>query len=86
MLFIQDGKVIEVPGPKLEGLDHFDNTITPEYCAAYPPLFEDRDRHNEVGGTPALNEALRLPMVLVLSIWADVSSSILHSPFLQFGP
>ncbi|KEZ43269.1 Exoglucanase 1 [Scedosporium apiospermum] len=77
MLFIQDGKVIEVPGPKLEGLDHFDNTITPEYCAAYPPLFEDHDRHNEVGGTPALNEALRLPMVLVLSIWADHYASML---------
>jgi len=77
MLFMQDGNVIEVPAPKLEGLTEFDNTITPEYCAAYPPLFQDVDRHEEVGGTPALNDALRLPMVLVLSIWADHYASML---------
>ncbi|CAI4214067.1 unnamed protein product [Parascedosporium putredinis] len=36
MLFIQDGNVIEVPTPKLEGLEQFSNAITPEYCEAYP--------------------------------------------------
>ena len=36
-------------------------------------VFDERNRFEEVGGFPALNEALALPMVLVMSIWNDVS-------------
>lgn len=36
--------------------------------------WDERDRQSEIGGFAALNSALALPMVLVMSIWADVSS------------
>jgi len=73
-VFVQDGKTIEVPAPKWEGIPSDTNTINPDFCAAAPITFGDRDRFGEVGGYPQLNEALELPMVLVMSIWSDVSS------------
>lgn len=76
-LFIQNGQVINTPTPKLSGLTQFSAAITPEFCAAYPPLFQDVDRHGEVGGHTSLNAALRIPMVLVLSVWADHYASML---------
>lgn len=39
-------------------------------------VFDERNRFEEVGGYPALNEALALPMVLVMSIWNDVSITL----------
>lgn len=47
--------------------------ITPEYCTNMHTVFDERNRFEEVGGYPALNQALALPMVLVMSIWNDVS-------------
>lgn len=38
-----------------------------------PKAFGDRDRFEEVGGFAQLNKALTVPMVLVMSIWDDVS-------------
>ena len=38
-----------------------------------PVAFDDFDRFGEVGGFQPLNEQLALPMVLVMSIWNDVS-------------
>ena len=78
--FVQDGNKIEIPGPTYEGLpDSAD--ITPEYCDNVFTVFDDVNRFNEVGGWPALNEALNIPMVLVMSIWDDVCLSLLpHTP------
>lgn len=39
-------------------------------------VFDERNRFEEVGGYPALNQALALPMVLVMSIWNDVSLTL----------
>lgn len=72
-IFIQDGETIEIPVPNVEGIPSDTNTINPEFCEAGPIAFDDRDRFAEVGGFTALNDALAIPMVLVLSIWSDVS-------------
>lgn len=42
-------------------------------------VFDERNRFEEVGGYPALNQALALPMVLVMSIWNDVSLTLDHN-------
>lgn len=36
-------------------------------------VFDEFNRFEEVGGWPQLNQGLGLPMVLVMSIWNDVS-------------
>ena len=80
-VFIQGNSTIEVPVPNVEGIPAESNTINPEFCEAAPVAFDDRDRFGEVGGFGALNEALALPMVLVMSIWSDVSFALhLQSP------
>lgn len=48
--------------------------ITPELCSTMFDVFDDRNRFEEVGGFEQLNNALRVPMVLVMSIWDDVST------------
>lgn len=71
--FIQDGNKIEIPGTTYEGIPNEDADITPEFCEAQFSVFGERDRFNEVGGWSKLNSALEIPMVLVMSIWSDVS-------------
>lgn len=78
--FVQNGAKIEIPAPKHEGLPQDSSAITPELCSAMPQVFGDRDRFAEVGGFDALNKALAVPMVLVMSIWDDVSFSTLRMP------
>lgn len=71
-----------MPVPNVEGIPADTNTINPEFCEAGPIAFDDRDRFGEVGGFTALNDALSLPMVLVMSIWSDVSNPLTPpSPF-----
>ncbi|KAF3067140.1 Exoglucanase 1 [Daldinia childiae] len=74
--FVQDGKKIEIPGPKIDGFPAESN-ITPEYCTAEFGVFGDRDRFKEVGGFDQLNNALDVPMVLVMSIWDDHYANML---------
>lgn len=72
--FVQDGQKIEIPAPTWEGLPTDSSSITPELCSALFTTFDDRDRYSEVGGFDAINDALSKPLVLVMSIWDDVSS------------
>ncbi|KAL7628427.1 Exoglucanase 1 [Parahypoxylon ruwenzoriense] len=74
--FVQDGKKIEIPGPKIDGLPE-SSSITPEYCSNVFDVLDDRDRFSEVGGFDQLNQALGLPMVLVMSIWDDHYANML---------
>ncbi|KAH8748663.1 cellulose 1,4-beta-cellobiosidase [Diaporthe sp. PMI_573] len=74
--FIQDGQTIEIPAPTYEGISETAD-ITPEYCSNMHTVFDERNRFEEVGGFPALNEALALPMVLVMSIWNDHYANML---------
>ena len=71
--FVQDGKNIEIPPPSVDGVPAESSAITPEFCDAQFKAFDDRNRFSEVGGFDQLNQALALPMVLVMSIWDDVS-------------
>lgn len=70
--FVQNGKKILIPAPTFDGFPD-SSSITPDYCSAEFDVFGDRDRFDEVGGFSKLNEAFSVPMVLVLSIWDDVS-------------
>ncbi|KAI1480095.1 glycoside hydrolase family 7 protein [Daldinia sp. EC12] len=74
--FVQDGKKIEIPGPKIDGLPTTSD-ITPEYCKNEFAVLGDRDRFSEVGGFDQLNAALDIPMVLVMSIWDDHYANML---------
>ncbi|KAI2472718.1 glycoside hydrolase family 7 protein [Annulohypoxylon bovei var. microspora] len=74
--FVQDGKKIEIPGPTGDGFPATSD-ITPEFCTAEVTAFGDRDRFTEVGGFDQLNQALDVPMVLVMSIWDDHYSNML---------
>jgi cellulose 1,4-beta-cellobiosidase len=71
--FIQGGKRIDIPASTWDGVPQDSSNITPEFCTAQFKAFGDRDRFAEVGGFEQLNTALRVPMVLVMSIWDDVS-------------
>ncbi|OLN96277.1 Exoglucanase 1-like protein 2 [Colletotrichum chlorophyti] len=75
-VFKQDGNTITVPGAKWDGIPETDR-LTDDFCRAAPIVFDERDRYNEVGGLPQLNNALQLPMVLVMSIWSDHYANML---------
>ncbi|KAL1836222.1 hypothetical protein VTJ49DRAFT_5417 [Mycothermus thermophilus] len=74
--FVQDGRKIEPPAPTWDGIPKSAD-ITPEFCSAQFKAFDDRDRFAETGGFDALNDALSIPMVLVMSIWDDHYSNML---------
>jgi cellulose 1,4-beta-cellobiosidase len=73
--FIQDGKKIEVPSPKLPGFPP-ENGITNDYCKAKVVNFDDKDRFTSVGGFEKHIDALRRPMVMAMSITDDVSGAV----------
>ncbi|KAK3988911.1 glycoside hydrolase [Cladorrhinum sp. PSN332] len=75
--FVQNNRKIEVPAPTWDGIPNDSSHITPEFCTAQFKVFEDRDRFAEVGGFAQLNAALRVPMVLVMSIWDDHYANML---------
>jgi cellulose 1,4-beta-cellobiosidase len=68
--FIQNGKKIEVPGSKhVAGGEK----ITPEFCDAAKDKFGDNRKFQEMGGLPQMGDATGKGMVLVMSVWDDVS-------------
>ncbi|KAL2204605.1 glycoside hydrolase [Sarocladium strictum] len=73
---VQDGVKHVIPSPTYDGLPD-SSDITPDFCTNQFKVFDDRDRFAEVGGFTALNEALTIPMVLVMSIWDDHYSNML---------
>ncbi|KAI6366855.1 hypothetical protein MCOR25_005071 [Pyricularia grisea] len=74
--FVQNNKRIDMPVPTIEGLPAT-GAITAEYCTNVFNVFNDRNRFEEVGGWSQLQQALSLPMVLVMSIWDDHYSNML---------
>merc|ERR1711982_259331 len=62
MGYIQDGKKIE-----------HQNSETAEWCSSQKSKFGDRDSFTEKGGMKAMGEALDRGMVLVVSMWDDIS-------------
>ncbi|KAK3356854.1 putative cellulose 1, 4-beta-cellobiosidase [Lasiosphaeria hispida] len=75
--FVQNGKKIEIPPTTYDGIPKETSNITPEFCESQFKTFGDRDRFAEVGGFAQLNTALRVPMVLVMSIWDDHYANML---------
>jgi len=71
---VQGGKKLVIPPPTWDGLPKDSSAITPEFCDAQFTAFGDHNRFKDVGGFDQLNKALGVPMVLVMSIWDDVSS------------
>ncbi|KAH7312629.1 putative cellulose 1, 4-beta-cellobiosidase [Stachybotrys elegans] len=67
---VQNGKKFVIPGPTDTSISSTSD-ITPGFCDKVFTAFDDRNRFQEVGGWTQLNAALRLPMVLVMSIWDD---------------
>ena len=74
--FIQDGKKIDMPESKIDGVTG--NVLDDNFCKNQFKAFDDRDRFNEMGGWTAMNSALSGKWVLVMSLWDDVSC---HSAF-----
>jgi cellulose 1,4-beta-cellobiosidase len=72
---IQDGKKFDIPAPTWEGLPQ-EAGLSSEMCLKQPLVFDERDTMSSNGGWPAHNrQLLEQPMVLVVSIGADVSPS-----------
>lgn len=69
--YVQDGVVIENSESLIEGAPG--NSVTQEYCDLQKSVFGDQGSFNDKGGLAQMGEALAAPMVLVLSLWDDVS-------------
>jgi cellulose 1,4-beta-cellobiosidase len=69
--YVQDGKVIANADSQIEGVTG--NTITQDYCDAQKKVFGDEGSFNNNGGLAKMGEAVAAPMVLVMSLWNDVS-------------
>ncbi|KFA71473.1 hypothetical protein S40288_08013 [Stachybotrys chartarum IBT 40288] len=73
--FIQDGQRYDPPSSTYDVPDTPD--VTQEFCDAVFDAFGDHNRYAEVGGWSAMEDALSVPHVLVLSIWADHYANML---------
>lgn len=71
--YVQGGKKIELPSANWPGLTG--NSLTPDFCKKQKEVFGDKDRFNDMGGFENMGKALAKGMVLVLSLWDDVSPS-----------
>lgn len=69
--YVQDGKTIANPDSKMEGVSG--NSITSDYCTAQKTATNNTDDFSEKGGLSGMGSALGNGMVLVMSLWDDVS-------------
>lgn len=72
-LYVQNGKVIANAQSAVEGNEG--NSVTSEFCSAQKSVFGDEDDFTAKGGWSGMSDALAAPMVLVMSLWDDVSDS-----------
>lgn len=69
--YVQDGVVFANAGSEIPG--NPGNAINKEFCDTQKAMFGDPDAYNDRGGHAKMSEALDMDMVLVLSLWDDVS-------------
>lgn len=69
--YVQDGEVIPNSESTISGTSG--NSINAEFCSASRVAFGDTDTFNRHGGMSGMSQALANPMVLVMSLWDDVS-------------
>jgi cellulose 1,4-beta-cellobiosidase len=70
--YVQNGVVITNSESVIEGNAGY-NSITPEFCSSQKTAFGDDNIFSARGGFSGMSEALAKPMVLVMSLWDDVS-------------
>ena len=73
--YVQGGKIIANAPSKIPGVAG--NSITQDWCDKRVTAFTDVDDFNRKGGMKQMGEALKKPMVLVMSIWDDHASNML---------
>lgn len=78
--YVQNDIVIPNSESTIDGITG--NTITQDYCDAQKKVFGDEGSFNDKGGLAQMGAATAGPMVLVMSLWDDVS--FLPSPPLFF--
>lgn len=69
--YVQNGKAIPNSESDIAGVSG--NSITQGYCDAQKKAFGDRGSFNAKGGMKGMTSAIAKPMVLVMSLWDDVS-------------
>jgi cellulose 1,4-beta-cellobiosidase len=77
--YVQNGVVIPNSESNIAGVSG--NSITEDYCSAQKTAFGDTNVFDERGGLAQMGKALSEPMVLVMSLWDDVSSHPLFHPY-----
>lgn len=75
--YVQNGVVIANSESNIEGNAGY-NSITEEFCSTQKSAFGDEDIFAARGGFSGMSDALAKPMVLVMSLWDDVSISTYH--------
>lgn len=71
-IYVQNGQIIENAHPAYPELKPY-NSITEDFCSASTELFGGEDRFRKKGGLQQLGKSLDDGMVLVLSLWDDMS-------------
>jgi cellulose 1,4-beta-cellobiosidase len=69
--YVQNGKVIPNSQSTIAGVSG--NSITADYCSAQKSVFGDTNSFADKGGMSGSSSMLAKPMVLVMSLWDDVS-------------
>lgn len=69
--YVQDGKTIANAESDMTGVSG--NSITTDYCTAQKTATNNTDVFSQKGGMSGMGEALGNGMVLVMSLWDDVS-------------
>jgi cellulose 1,4-beta-cellobiosidase len=70
--YVQNGVKIMQPNSTVSGLTGY-NSITESMCKAQKTAFGDQNVFDQKGGLSGMNSALGKGMVLVMSLWDDVS-------------
>lgn len=70
--YVQNGKVFENSQSDVAG--NPGNSITTDYCNAQKTAFNDTNVFAQKGGLAQMGKAVAAPMVLVMSVWDDVSA------------
>lgn len=76
--YVQNGKVVPNSESTVPGVSG--NSITSDFCTKQKSVFGDRDSFTENGGLSQMGSAVASPMVLVMSLWDDVSLKLLSCP------
>jgi len=75
--FVQNGKVIEHPSSKIDGLDKQIDSITDDMCEKVKDIFTDKNDFKKKGGLKKMGDSMKNGMVLVMSLWDDHAADML---------